>query len=221
MKLSTLALVTSYGGTGIEMCGAITGSLRWRRIGPGQQAITLWFGAAMVGDVAAFATARLFQNNQPSSRLWFAFSVVFGLAALAAFQPNRARAWALRVTAGVYLVAWGALALFVEPLTALSTYTEPLHALVILAAAVFTLQRRASLGRGDLFSDAGFLVAAGLAGYAVASVLESLVGQLWLTDAPQYIGAYYSVSNVLTALAEVVIIRALFLEPLPTRRNAT
>jgi hypothetical protein len=182
--------------------------------------ITIWFVAAALGDVAVFVTAKVLHNTQPAARVWFALSVVFALEALAAFQHDNRRVVAFRVAIGVYLVAWGGLAMIVEPLTTLSTYSSPLHALVILTAAVLTLLRRASLGRGDLFMDPGFLIAAGLAGYAVASVLEALVGQLWLHDAPQYVNAYYATSNIVTALAEAVIIKALFLPPNSSRRSS-
>jgi hypothetical protein len=101
----------------------------------------------------------------------------------------------------------------IEPLAAISTYAEPLHALVILVAAVVTLVRRASFGRGELLLDPGFLIAAGLAGYAVAAVFETLVAQLWVRDFPQYVNAYFATCNVLTALAELVIIKALLRAP--------
>jgi hypothetical protein len=220
MAVPSWDVLISYGGSAVELVGAAIGLARWRRIAGGQRMITIWFGAATLSDIAAFVTARWFHNNQPSGRIWFALSVVFALEALAAFQVGKNRVMAFRVAIVAYLAAWALLAAFVEPLPTFSTYTEPLHALVILTAAVLTLLRRASLGRGDLFDDPGFLIAAGLAGYAVATVLETLVGQLWLHDAPQYVNAYYAASNIVTALGEIVIIKGLFLPPYSSHRSA-
>jgi hypothetical protein len=220
MALPSWDVLISYGGSAVELCGAAIGIARWRRLASGQRMITIWFAAATVSDVAAFVTARWFHNNQPAGRIWFAVSVVFALEALAAFQAGKKRVVALRVGILAYLGAWSILAAFVEPLTSISTYTEPLHAVVILAAAAITLVRRASLGRGDLLEDPGFLIAAGLAGYAVATVLETLVGQLWLQDAPQYVNAYYAASNIVTALGEGVIIKALFLRAHTSHRSS-
>lgn len=220
MKLPGWAFAISYAGSVVEVCGAAIGLLRWRRIAGGQRVITLWLCAAAVSDAAVFVTAKVLHNSQPAARVWFALSVALALEALAEFQHDAHRAGVLRAAAGVYLIAWGILAAVVEPLAMLSTYSAPLHALVILTAAVLTLMRRASLGRGDLLLDSGFLVGAGLAGYAVASVLETLVGQLWLRDFPQYIAAYYAAANIVTALAEVVIIKALFMPPNASYRRA-
>jgi hypothetical protein len=67
--------------------------------------------------------------------------------------------------------------------------------------------------------DPGVLIAAGLAGYAIADVFEMIVAPLWVREFPQGVITYNTMSNVLTALAEFVIIRALFLRPNSSYRS--
>ncbi|HEY4101829.1 MAG TPA: hypothetical protein VGM20_13225 [Gemmatimonadales bacterium] len=201
------------GSSAVEFIGFLIGSIRWRRLGPGQRAATLWFGAATVSDAVVLFLSYHGQNTQPSGRVWYAASVVLALEALARFQSEQRRVVAFRVASVAYVLTSIVLLVTGEPLNAMTTYAAPLHALVILIAAVVTVFRRTLLGRGDLFSDPGFLVAAGLIGYAVAAVFETLVAQLWTATLPNYVEAFFAACNILTALAEIVIIRALIGRP--------
>lgn len=212
--------VITYASSAVELSGAAIGSIRWRRIAGGQRVITLWFAAAAIIDIAVILAARRHHSTQPLIRLWVAVSVIFALEALGTYQRGDRRVAAFRALIVAYVAAWLILLITIEPLAAFSTYSAPLHTLVILAAAVLTLRRRASFGRGELFTDPGFLIAAGLAGYAVADAFETLVAQLWVREFPQYVVAYYTMCNVLTALAEFVIIKALFLAPSSSRRSS-
>ena len=220
MRLPSWDWVVAYSGSAVELSGFIIGVVRWRRIARGQQLITLWFSAAVLSDIAVIVTAQLHQSTQSIAPIWFASSVIFALGSLAVYQSGDRRAAVVRVSIGVYLAVSVILLMTIEPLGAISTYAAPLHALVILAAAVLTLLRRASLGRGELLVDPGFLIAAGLTGYAVAAVFETLVTQLWVHDFPQYVKAYYATCDVLTALSEFVIIKALFASPYSASRRA-
>lgn len=213
MTLPRWDWVVAYGGSAVELAGSAIGVVLWRRLARGQRAVALWFAAAALSDIAVIIVARGHQSTQPTARIWFAVSVILALEALAAYQRGRRRVLGLRILTCAYVAASVIMLVTIEPLAAISTYAEPLHALVILVAAVVTLVRRASFGRGELLLDPGFLIAAGLAGYAVAAVFETLVAQLWVRDFPQYVNAYFATCNVLTALAELVIIKALLRAP--------
>lgn len=221
MALPSWNAVVAYGSSAVELAGAVVGLRRWRRIAGGQRAITLWFTAAAMTDVGVIIAARQHHNTQSLIRIWFALSVILALDALSRYQFDQGRVAVFRLAIGMYLAAWLVLLTTIEPLAAFASYSAPLHTVVILSAAVLTLLRRASIGRGELMMDSGFLIAAGLAGYAVADVFEMVVAPLWATDFPQGVMIYNTVSNLVTALAELVIIKALFLPPSPSRRTAT
>lgn len=219
MTLPGWEWVAAYVGSAVEVSGFAIGAGFWRRLARGQRVITLWFAAASLSDIVVIVLARRHQSTQPATRVWFAVSVVLALEALAAYQRSARRVHALRALAGAYVVASVILLVTIEPLAVITTYAEPLHALVILATAAVTLLRRGLFGRGELLLDPGFLIAAGLTGYAIAAVFETLVAQLWVNDAPQYVKAYFAACDILTGLAEVVIIKALFQAPnSPARR---
>jgi hypothetical protein len=172
-----------------------------------------------LSDILVIVLARRHQSTQPVTRVWYAASVVLALEALAAYQYDARRFLAFRVFAAIYVATSVILLATIEPLAAITTYAAPLHALVILAAAVVTLLRRATFGRGELVLDPGFLIAAGLIGYAVAAVFETLVAQLWVIDFPQYVKAYFAACDIVTALAELVIIMALLRVPRESLRR--
>lgn len=219
MTLPGWEWVAAYVGSAVEVSGFAIGAAFWRRLARGQRVITLWFAAASISDIVVIVLARRHQSTQPATRVWFAVSVILALEALAAYQRSARGVHTFRVLAGAYIVASVILLVTIEPLAAITTYAEPLHALVILATAVVTLLRRASFGRGELLLDPGFLIAAGLTGYAVTAVFETLVAQLWVHDYPQYVNAYFAACDVLIALAEVVIIKALIQAPVSSIRR--
>jgi hypothetical protein len=210
MALPSWDWIAAYGGSAVELGGFAIGAALWKRLARGQRVVTLWFAAAAVSDILVIVLARRHQSTQPVTRVWFAASVILALEALAAYQHDARRVLALRILAVMYVATSVVLLVTIEPLTAITTYAAPLHALVILTAAVVTLLRRATFGRGELVLDPGFLIATGLIGYAVAAVFETLVAQLWVIDFPQYVKTYFAACDIVTALAEIVIIMALF-----------
>ncbi len=205
------SLVIEYGMSALELTGFIVGSVRWRLSRRGQRAITLWFGCAALLDAASFAAARVAHNSQTIAHVWILMAVIFALEALASYQLTRRRATLIRALMLGYAVTWVTLLLTVEPVTSYSTYLNPLHSLVILVPAIATLRQRAWFGRVDTLVDPGFLIAAGLSGYGVASSLQTLMVQLLIRDMLGYVERYYAMCNLLASLAEVILIRALFL----------
>jgi hypothetical protein len=202
----------------VEAIGFAIGLKSWRGLDRGQRLMALWLGASALTDLAAFALARSIGNTQPAARVWYALSVAFALEALARYQGSSRLATMLRVGIVGYLALWLVLLVTVEPPLNYSTYSAPVHAIVILAAAVVTLFRRVALSRGDLVEDSGFLFSVALIAYAVPSALQTLVAQLWNSDYLSRTVAYYTAHSVVSVLAALVVIRGVSIGSAPARR---
>ena len=220
MKAPVWNRVTAYSMSAVELAGFVIGVARWRHLGRGQRLVTLWFGAATLFDILEFVASHYVHNAQVVGNFWFPVSVALALETLAAFQPDRRARKLYRGLTAAFVVTWLILLVAAGTLTGYSTYAGPSHALLILAVAAIVLLRRSALGRGDVMRDPAFLVAAGLSGYAVAIVFESLIAQLWQYDHQIYAVMYFSVAHVVTAAAECLMIRALFLPASPSGRTS-
>ncbi len=213
--------LAGYGDLAVELGGLGVGIARWPRLARGQRVIATWLGASAVFDIAALIASRRWHNAQPVARLWFVTCVVLAVEALAAYQHSRQRAVVLRWLMAGYVIAWLILVATIEPIDQYSTYSAPLHALVVLGAAVMTVFRRVSLGRRDLLGDPGFLIGVGLSAYAVPEAFRTLVAQLWSNDLPQRGILYYAMSNGVSALASLVLISALLVRVAPSLEHST
>jgi hypothetical protein len=215
LTLPSVDWLAAYGALTVELGGFGVGIARWRWLARGQRVIAAWLGAGAMFDIAAIVAARRWHNLQPVARLWFVACVVLAVEALATYQHSRQRVAVLRWVMAGYVLAWLILVATIEPINQYSTYSAPLHALVVLGAAAMTVYRRVSLGRHDLLSDPGFLIGVGLSAYAVPEAFQTLVAQLWINDAPRRSVLYYAMSNGVSALASLVLISALFIRVAP------
>jgi hypothetical protein len=220
METPAWARAIEYVGFAVELAGFLLGTWRWRQLGRGQKAMTLWFGAAIALDILDVTLAPVLLTSQPLSSASNLISPVLALEGLAAFQSSAPIARRFRLVATAYALTWLILHLTVEPLADYSTYSAPLAGFVILASAAFVLFERAARGRTDALVDPAFLVAAGLCGGAVADVFRTLVAGLMVRDHPLYTLIYYSACNIIVALAELIIIRALLIQPRRATRPA-
>ncbi len=209
MRTPALDWLAAYGSILVELGGAGVGFRFWRRLPQGPRRIVLWLAASGVADISALIAGRRWHNAQPVARVWFLVCVVLALGALASVQHSAPRAAALRVLAGVYALTWLVLVATVEPIQLYSSYSAPLHGVVLLLAASATVFRRISLGRRDLLVDPGFLIGIGLIAYAVPASLQTLVAQLSVNSAPQLGVVFYAMSSVVSVLAELIFIRAI------------
>jgi hypothetical protein len=201
--------LAGYAATAVEFGGFGVGVTQWRRLARGQRLIAVWLGTSALADLAEYIIAPISNNVQPIANLWFAASVILAVEALAAYQNSRQRAALLRTAIGLYLLLWVILVATIDPLNRYSSYVGPVHGLVILCAAVITIFRRVSLGRRDLSSDPGFLVAAALSVYAILAAFQTLVAQALLNLHRQQAIMFYAMCSVVGALGVLVIIRAL------------
>jgi hypothetical protein len=174
----------------VEIAGGAIGLYRWPRLSRAQRLMTLWLVASALVDLLIETTSARTRNAQPLAHVWYAASVIFGVGAMAALQSDRRL---VRIHQGIvvaFLAIWGGLAATVEPITEYSKYSAPLHAVVILGAALAALFRRVVTARDDLLLDSGFLLSVGLIAYAVPSAFQTLVAQLWLREHPANTMAY-------------------------------
>jgi len=211
MKMPIWGRLPIWATCGVELGGFIVGASRWSRLGRGPRAITLWFGASAIVDVIDLGLSRIIRNVQPIQSALLPISMVLAVEALASYQVTRANALRFRAVGFCYLLAWAVLHLSVETFDAYSAYSTPLYSIVMLGGAGAVIVQRVLRGRGDFLVDPAFLIAAGLCGVGIATVFKTLVGALWFRDDPIALLAFYSVCNVLTVMAEVLIIRALIL----------
>ena len=80
---------------------------------------------------------------------------------------------------------------------------------MLLGVSVATLFRRVAIGRQEFLADSGFLIAAAVCGVAILAAFQTVAAQLWQRTDANMIAGYYAVNNIVTAIAAVVIIRAI------------
>ncbi len=150
---------------------------------PAHQAIVLGCAVSIAGDAIQLLLAMQNINN-----FWvsYTFTPLVGAAflfGLAAWQLTYLERLTLRLAIPIYVVAHFALALLTEDLRDFSRFAAPLHSLIILVAALWTLVRRsfAPSEQPHLQSD-WFWVAGGLAIYGAASAAFGPVASILMRD---------------------------------------
>ncbi len=209
-QLATLVTVPT-----VDTLGFLVGAFVWRRV-RNQRLMVFWLGLSAITDWAFLIAARTSGNSRPVVRVWYAASVVAALAAMAAYQGSPRRAKLLWGASAAYVVLWTILLLTIEPIAEYSSYSAPIHALLILAAAVMTLFRRVAVARGDLVRDAGFLFAAGLIVYAVPATIQALVPQVMGLGGAS---AYYALTDVISFMGTALIVAGLLVSSSSTVRR--
>jgi hypothetical protein len=150
---------------------------------PAHQAIVAGCAVSIAGDAIQLLLAKAGLNN-----FWVSYSItpLVGAAflyGLAAWQLTYLERLTLRLAIPIYVVAHFTLALLTEDLTHFSRFAAPLHSLMILIAALWTLVRRsfAPSEQPHLQSD-WFWVAGGLAIYGAASAAYGPVASILMRD---------------------------------------
>lgn len=133
----------------------------------------------LTSDVLARVVALRGQHNL---WVWNIFGPPFAAAlllALAEWQRTEFERLALRIAAPVTALAWVALVATVEDSTGFGQFVGPMHALVLLAAALWTWVRRAAVAEGSLLRADWFWAAGAIALYgASTAAIEPLAAYL-------------------------------------------
>ena len=160
-----------YAAAGAQMLPAAALAVRW----PGTRAsrwVALAWLVSLAGDVVQFALADHGYNN-----LWVSYlttpllgaGLLWGLAWL---QPEGVSRLAIRLSVPAYVVVAYLLALTVERLDSFSRWVFPLHSLLVMAAALWTLLNRGLRPQmRPLFRTDWLWMAGGLALYGAATLL--------------------------------------------------
>ena len=134
---------------------------------------------SLVGDLAARVVALRGEHN-----LWVwnvagpPFAALM-LLALAEWQRTDFERLVLRIAAPATALAWVILVATVEDPQGFGSYTGPMHALVLLGAAMWTWLRRATVAEGPILRADWFWACGGLALYGAATAaIEPLAAVL-------------------------------------------
>jgi hypothetical protein len=188
-----------------QVLPAVAARLR-RSHSPAHQAIVIGCAIGISGDALQLLLAMRNINN-----FWVSYTVTPLVAAaflfgLAAWQLTYLERLTLRLAIPIYLVAHFSLVLLTEDLRHFSRYVAPLHSLIILVAALWTLIRRsfAPSEQPHLQSD-WFWVAGGLAIYGAASALFGPVASILMRDRIDLVVAAINVRSALYVLSFAAI----------------
>jgi hypothetical protein len=161
---------------------------------PAHRWIALGCLVSVTGDAVQFGLGARGINNHWVSYLSTPLMGAAFLWGLSWFQPGLVGRLALRLTVPALVVTWYALTLVVEDTATFSRFVYPLQALLLLAAALWTLLRlglapsQLPLPRTDWFWVVG-----GLALYATASALIHPLAAALLREREDLVVAAYQV----------------------------
>lgn len=173
---------------------------------PAHQAIVLGCAVSIAGDALQLLLAMQNINN-----FWVSYTVtplagaafLFGLAA---WQLTYLERLTLRLAIPIYVVAHFTLALLTEDLRHFSRYAAPLHSLIILIAALWTLIRRSfASSEQPLLQSDWFWVAGGLAIYGATSAAFGPVASILMRDRIDLVVAAVNVRAAFHILSFVAI----------------
>jgi hypothetical protein len=176
-----------------------------------------------VGKIARFTI----QNSLIVTFFWFPASSILAFNALASMHPPGRSRIALRAVSWMMVIGWAVLALTVEVPGEYSRFMSPAHAMLLAAAAAYTLITRVEASRVDLLQDSSFVIAAFWVVYAVPTVFLTVAARLWIgvADSGRLTG-YYSFRNSIVVLAYAALLYGVYLSntrrrhPLPATAGA-
>jgi hypothetical protein len=161
-----------------------------------------WFLAATVFGLLGQFGRFVLQNSQISTFFWFPVSALLAINALASIHPPGRSRSGLRLLSWVMVLGFATLALTVEQPGDYSKITSPAHAILLAAAAAYTLITRVEASRTDLLKDPSFVIAAFWLIYAVPTVFLSVAARMWVyTTHYNQVLYYYSFRNTIVIVS--------------------
>lgn len=150
------------------------------RSGPAA-ALVLGASVSFLANIVARVMAVLVHNNHVVTYISSPITATCFLYALREWQLTRREREIFRVGTLIFLVAWVLLVAFVEDVTDFNRVTGPLYSLTLLAAAAWTLLRRAAVIEATpLPRSDWFWVCVGISVYGAATALADPIGGLLL-----------------------------------------
>lgn len=186
----------------ISLLGFVVGIVLWRRLDRSHRMIAWWLLTIACLD---YVGLRIYLDTGALSvryllvQFWFPMSAPLTMGALGAYQGSLSREDIFRLIGLGYVFTWGLLLFTKENLGELPVYTSELHTLLLIAAAAFTLVRRSSLARRDLWHDPGFLLSAALLIFAMPTLFFSAISRQWRVPHPDWLYHYLEMQSLVTA----------------------
>jgi hypothetical protein len=173
---------------------------------PAHQAIVLGCAVSIAADAIQLLLSRQGINNFWVSYTFTPLAGAAFLFGLAAWQLTYLERLTLRLAIPIYVVAHFTLVLLTEDVRHFSSFVGPLHSLILLIAALWTLVRRsfAQSEQPHLQSD-WFWVAGGLAIYGAASAAFGPVASILMRDRVDLVVAAINVRSALYILSFTAI----------------
>lgn len=143
---------------------------------------------------------------------WFPVSSILAFNAMASMHaPGRSRT-SLRALSWLMVLGWVVSTLVIETPGEYSRITSPAHAIMLAAAAAYTLITRVEASRSDLLRDSSFVIAAFWVVYAVPTVFLSVAARLWM-DSEDYAQViyYYSFRNTIVIASYFALLYGIWL----------
>jgi len=112
---------------------------------------------------------------------------------------------AMRIAAGLYLVAWLVMTGLVEDLSQFSRFTAPLQSLAILMAAAYTLVSRLRMSSAPVAAPWFWISIGWLLYFGSGAVLDPVSEMLLTTNAMDYLRATFYVKAAINVLAYALL----------------
>jgi hypothetical protein len=173
--------------------GPLLGALAWwgRRPPIALRWILVWCALLVLGDALYLATAYAQGHN-----LWLQYvtepaQATAALWALALWQNHFTLALAQRLAIPLLVLVTAGTAAFAPGVPSFDLFLAPLYALVLLAAALTTLLRRALTSEGHLLRQDWFWASLGIALYAGVDVAVQPFAQALVVPHPDWVRQVY------------------------------
>ncbi len=166
--------------------------------------ILTWCALKSGIDVGALVLASRGINNHWLTYVFLPIEAALILWALSYWQGQVAKL-AMRLAIPLFLVAWLVLVAVVEDTGTFSQVGEPVHALLGLVAALFTVGTRAYGESDPLVRQDWFWICIGLALYFGTTATLTLLGAILVAQRPDLVDAAFKVKAVVDILAFAAI----------------
>jgi hypothetical protein len=123
----------------------------------------------------------------------------------------------IHVVTGIFPVFWGVMMLTVENIHQFPPYTQPVQALLVMAAAAWTLVQRTRHTVSPLTRHSWFWVSVGALFYFAYILLLDPFSSLMLSSSPRLVVVAFEINGVLVTLMNLFWLRAMLLVRIPPK----
>lgn len=172
--------------------------------------IALYCGLGFVQSAYLIALSFQGTTNLWVIHLFVPVQATLFLWALSLWQARERERVMVMMIIPLFLVAWLALSLTVESLSALPRYVKVVEGLLVIAVASYTLVMRSQHITGPVTSYSWFWVSSALVMYLAFGAIIAPIGSLLLPRAPDLVIRIYLVNSVLLVICNLLFARAMF-----------